>query len=943
MNNLIAQIWRMALIIVTGIVLASCLGDDGSAPPASEGSATIGAAGGTVQGPDGVQLVVPPGALADNVTIRIARSSAGAPSLSDIAPKGAPAVYEVTPHGQAFAVPVQLNFPVTGTGDYLAYAAEAGGSWSTVPATVTNGTASISRDSLSWFAVLDPQGIFGCYPSIPYSCSYAIIKSATLDAPAGATAPRNYGVTAVVKPATMTITLNIVAPSPCATGAVLNVYQTQYAPGQNMSTNAPVYFRRPVLTGAAVSLPNVVSQEEVGGTYPFSFNFDATNDGGNHFDFEFACHNKVLDRVATAMAAFSVEIPATSSAPVITQQPANVAVAVGSSATFTVQATALHTLSVDWQRSDNNGITFNSLGVTTPAYTLSSASLADNGALFRAHLCDVGTQQTCVDSANATLTVTAATVAPSFTLQPGDLSIVTGQTASFTVSATGTPAPAISWEVAAAGTTAFAAVTGEAACAPTAAPGAGTQTSSTCTIAQTPVANSGQRYRAVAGNAVAASGVASNFATLNIAAASTAPSITQAPSAQTTTVGGSATFSVSVSGTSPISYAWQISTDNGQTWTPIAGAIASSYTTPAVAAVDDGTQYRAVVSNGAGTVTSAAAILHVNTTCTGANGTGWCNTGVAASYLRNVAFGSNTLGLATSYSGALMRTTDAGVTWSPVSTAFTGVGAIPEFYDIAFADANTAIIVGGEAISSTDKIWRSIDGGITWSEVYSSPSGSYYLSEVRFGDANIGLVAAGQSFLRTADGGATWTTVNHGQTFTNGVATYTYSVRSIAFPNSGTILASTSINNYSGTAEMLRSTDGGLTWSPIGSLAGYSQYLWRLSFVNANVGVGVIGAGGSTPPMLGRTTDGGQTWSVLQVGTTVGTFFDSVHMNSDGTGVAVDETGEIARTADAGATWQWVNSGTTKPLYGVASPSSGVYVVVGDQVILRNVQSGVGP
>jgi hypothetical protein len=36
-----------------------------------------------------------------------------------------------------------------------------------------------------------------------------------------------------------------------------------------------------------------------------------------------------------------------------------------------------------------------------------------------------------------------------------------------------------------------------------------------------------------------------------------------------------------------------------------------------------------------------------------------------------------------------------------------------------------------------------------------------------------------------------------------------------------------------------------------------------------------------------------------------------------------------------------LSNGTTKSLYGVDSPSSGVYVVVGDGVMLRNVQSDV--
>ena len=59
-------------------------------------------------------------------------------------------------------------------------------------------------------------------------------------------------------------------------------------------------------------------------------------------------------------------------------------------------------------------------------------------------------------------------------------------------------------------------------------------------------------------------------------------------------------------GTAPLGYQWQ---KNGVN---IAGATATSYTTPATATTDSGSTFDVVVSNTAGTVTSAAATLTVN-------------------------------------------------------------------------------------------------------------------------------------------------------------------------------------------------------------------------------------------------------------------------------------------------------------------------------------------
>jgi len=90
------------------------------------------------------------------------------------------------------------------------------------------------------------------------------------------------------------------------------------------------------------------------------------------------------------------------------------------------------------------------------------------------------------------------------------------------------------------------------------------------------------------------------------AAAPSAPSVTTQPENQTATAGGTATFSVAATGTASLTYQWQ---KNGVN---IAGATASTHTTPATTTADNGAQFTVVVRNKAGGVTSEAATLTVN-------------------------------------------------------------------------------------------------------------------------------------------------------------------------------------------------------------------------------------------------------------------------------------------------------------------------------------------
>ena len=86
--------------------------------------------------------------------------------------------------------------------------------------------------------------------------------------------------------------------------------------------------------------------------------------------------------------------------------------------------------------------------------------------------------------------------------------------------------------------------------------------------------------------------------------------ITQ-PTDKSVIEGKTATFTVNATGSEPLSYQWQQNM-NGSGWTDITGKTKDTYTTGKTTMDMNGTQYRCVVSNSAGSVISDAATLTVN-------------------------------------------------------------------------------------------------------------------------------------------------------------------------------------------------------------------------------------------------------------------------------------------------------------------------------------------
>jgi hypothetical protein len=283
--------------------------------------------------------------------------------------------------------------------------------------------------------------------------------------------------------------------------------------------------------------------------------------------------------------------------PSITTQPADQRIKAGDAATFSVVAAGSVPLFYQWHK---NGAAI--AGATAALYTTPAAIPDNDGDAFAVIISNsAGT----VASSRARLSVTASAIAPSpaapapaITSEPSDASIRTGQAATFSVVASGSAPLSYQWRK-----------NGTAI--------AGATSASHTTPAAT-TADNGATFAVVVSNSVGSA--ASRSAKLNVAAPGgpvvappggpVAPSITVQPADQSIKAGQTATYSVTATGTAPLSYQWR---KNG---TAIAGAASAGYTTPPATTADSGATFAVVVSNSAASATSRSARLTVGPTVT---------------------------------------------------------------------------------------------------------------------------------------------------------------------------------------------------------------------------------------------------------------------------------------------------------------------------------------
>ncbi len=233
-------------------------------------------------------------------------------------------------------------------------------------------------------------------------------------------------------------------------------------------------------------------------------------------------------------------------------------------------------ITYQWQRSTNGGASWLDIGGATSASFSVVIQAGETGYLYRVRATNVAGTTTSNSAAVSNALV--------ITSQPSSITVNEGSgSVSFTVAATGSPPLSYQWQ--------------------RNGVNIGGATGSTYSFTPTG-ANNGDTYRCVVSDSTAAQ-VTSDSATLTVR---TAPVFTSHPAFQVIQTGGTANFSVTTSGTAPITYQWQVSTNSGGSWSNISGATSTTYSVTMSPALG-GNQYRCVATNVVATVNSNAALL----------------------------------------------------------------------------------------------------------------------------------------------------------------------------------------------------------------------------------------------------------------------------------------------------------------------------------------------
>ena len=140
---------------------------------------------------------------------------------------------------------------------------------------------------------------------------------------------------------------------------------------------------------------------------------------------------------------------------------------------------------------------------------------------------------------------------------------------------------------------------------------------------------------------------------------------------------------------------------------------------------------------------------------------------------------------------------------------------------------------------------------------------------------------------------------------------------------------------YCAGQKMLKTVNGGTTWSPL-TIAGYSSTVWGISFYNSSTGWGC----GFTGKIF-KTINGGGDWTTKTVGTE--SFRDILFVNQT-TGLVCGDIGRLYKSTNGGDNWVAKNPGTTMMLRTITNYNASKYWIGGGQgsegIIIRSTNEG---
>lgn len=232
------------------------------------------------------------------------------------------------------------------------------------------------------------------------------------------------------------------------------------------------------------------------------------------------------------------------------------------------------------------------------------------------------------------------------------------------------------------------------------------------------------------------------------------------------------------------------------------------------------------------------------------------------------------------------------------------------FEDMQFVNKDVGWVVDGAG-----QILKTTNGGVNWTQQFYDSD--YYFRSVEFYDENIGFAGTlangnpSASLLKTVDGGQTWTDIS--STFPQDIV----GICGMHMVDENTIFIT---GVFYGFGYIMKSTDQGQTWTytNMGSLC---NGIVDIYFKDQNIGyaVGQSAPGTGLRGIIVRTTDGGASWNTVAIGNENNTRVWKIQeLNEDIMYASVEAftpTPEYFKSTDGGQTWE-LNSVTSSGVSG---------------------------
>lgn len=277
------------------------------------------------------------------------------------------------------------------------------------------------------------------------------------------------------------------------------------------------------------------------------------------------------------------------------------------------------------------------------------------------------------------------------------------------------------------------------------------------------------------------------------------------------------------------------------------------------------------------------------------------------------------------------------------STNYTGVAVLPKVrLDTAStAPCNRPVFTASNAWQGIPLVWKK-DATVfqtTTNRLYTTKESGIYsaeaevaglwasqngvsinsdLRDVAFPTASVGFATGSRGeILKTSNGGLDWQTLQSGST------SYLNRIQMLD-ANTGFV-----VGDYS---TFLKTSDGGTTWVKLKITGNSYEYFSDLSLINSTTGW-VVGNN-----KIYYTSSGGINWTAQFSG---GNTISAVHATSTSTAWAVGYSGQVLKTTNGGASWSNVNVGTTTNLSEVYfSDANHGWILGNDKTVLRTIDGG---